>query len=46
MSNREFHDAVLRENAIPIDLIRAKLTDADFTPDYVTSWRFDEVSPD
>ena len=27
MSNREFHDAVLRENSIPVDLIRARLTD-------------------
>ena len=26
MTNREFHDAVLKENSIPIELLRAKLT--------------------
>src|SRR5439155_8103344 len=26
MTNRQFHDAVLRENAIPLEMIRASLT--------------------
>ena len=26
MTNRQFHDAVLQENAIPIELVRASLT--------------------
>ena len=40
MSDREFHDAVLRENAIPIDFIRADLTHQTLTRDYAPSWRF------
>ncbi|MFQ5503636.1 MAG: DUF885 family protein [Planctomycetota bacterium] len=45
MSNREFHDAVLRENSIPIEMIRAKLTGQKLTPDYESSWRFYDVGP-
>jgi uncharacterized protein (DUF885 family) len=40
MSNRAFHDAVLRENAIPIELIRASLTGHPPAADFKTSWRF------
>jgi uncharacterized protein (DUF885 family) len=40
MSDREFHDAVLRENAIPIEMIRAKLTGATLTRDWKPGWRF------
>ena len=40
MTDREFHDAVLRENAIPIDFIRASLTQKTLTRDYSPSWRF------
>jgi uncharacterized protein (DUF885 family) len=40
MPNRLFHDAVLRENAIPIELIRARLTHQPVTPDYSPQWRF------
>lgn len=40
MANREFHDAVLREGAIPVELIRAQLTGQELTRDYQASWRF------
>jgi uncharacterized protein (DUF885 family) len=40
MSDREFHDAVLRENAIPIDFIRASLTHQKLPRDYKPGWRF------
>jgi hypothetical protein len=40
MTNRQFHDAVLRENRIPIEMIRADLTGQKMTRDYVSSWRF------
>jgi uncharacterized protein (DUF885 family) len=42
MSAKEFHDAVLRENSIPIELLRAKLTGRTLTPDYKAQWRFYE----
>ena len=40
MSDRAFHDAILKENAIPIDLIRASLMSTDLKPDYKPRWRF------
>jgi hypothetical protein len=40
LTNRAFHDAVLRENSIPIEMIRASLTGQTLTPDFRTQWRF------
>ncbi|MFO0831068.1 MAG: DUF885 family protein [Phycisphaerales bacterium] len=40
-TNRRFHDAVMHENNIPIEAVRAILTGQDFGPGYQTSWRFD-----
>lgn len=40
MTEREFHDAILRENAIPIEMIRASLEKKDLKRDYRPNWRF------
>ncbi len=40
MTQRQFHDAVLREGPIPIEMIRASLTGQELTPDFATQWRF------
>lgn len=40
MTNRAFHDAVLKQNAIPIEMIRAALTDQPLTRDFKSTWRF------
>ena len=40
MTNRQFHDAILRENAIPIEMIRASLTRQRLTRDHSPQWRF------
>jgi uncharacterized protein (DUF885 family) len=40
MTNRQFHDAVLRENRMPVELIRASLAKQPVTRDYTTKWRF------
>lgn len=40
MTHRQFHDAVLRENAIPIEMIRASLTGQTLTRDHKPGWRF------
>lgn len=40
MTEREFHDAVLLHNSIPIELIRAGLTEQPLTPRSSPSWRF------
>ncbi|HTQ09432.1 MAG TPA: DUF885 family protein [Fimbriimonadaceae bacterium] len=40
MTNREFHDAILHENIMPIEMVRAVLTGEKLTSDYQTRWRF------
>ena len=42
MTDRAFHDAVLRQNSIPIELVRADLSGAKLTRDLATTWRFDD----
>jgi hypothetical protein len=40
MTNRQFNDALLHENRIPIEMIRAVLTNQKLTRDYKTNWKF------
>ena len=40
MTNRQFHDTVLRENRIPVEMIRAALTNQKLSADYSSTWRF------
>ena len=40
MTNRAFHDAVLRENRIPVEMVRTPLTGERLTREYGTRWRF------
>ena len=42
MTNRDFHDAVLHENSIPIELIRADLTKQNLNREFTSNWRFYE----
>jgi uncharacterized protein (DUF885 family) len=42
MSNRDFHDAILKENMMPIEILRTKLTRQKLTSDFKTTWRFNE----
>lgn len=45
MTNRQFHDAVLKENRIPIEMIRADLTNQKLTRDFTTQWKFYGANP-
>jgi hypothetical protein len=46
MTNRQFHDAVLKENNIPVEMIRASLTRQNLPRDFHTEWRFyGDVTP-
>ncbi|MCH7871695.1 MAG: DUF885 domain-containing protein [Planctomycetes bacterium] len=46
MTNREFHDAILKLGAIPGEMLRASLVDVPLTPDYEPQWQFaGEISP-
>jgi len=40
MTNRAFHDAILKENRIPIEMVRAILTNQPLTRDFRSSWKF------
>lgn len=40
MTNRAFHDAVLQENSIPIEMLRAKLTKQKLTRNFTSNWKF------
>jgi uncharacterized protein (DUF885 family) len=41
-TNRNFHDAVLKENSIPVEMVRAILTKRKLTRDYKPNWKFYE----
>jgi uncharacterized protein (DUF885 family) len=45
MTNRAFHDALLKENRIPIEMMRASLTKQTLSKDFVSSWKFYGASP-
>lgn len=36
----DFHDMILQQNSIPIEMIRARLSKQKLTPDFKTKWRF------
>lgn len=40
MTDREFHDAILHENSMPVELLRADLEHLPLTRDYTSSWKF------
>lgn len=40
MSFKEFHDAFMKENQIPIELMRAVLTNQKLSKNFKTNWRF------
>jgi uncharacterized protein (DUF885 family) len=45
MTDRAFHDAILKENRIPIEMVRAILTKQKLTRDFKSSWRFYGPAP-
>lgn len=46
MTARAFHDAILRQGEMPIELLRAALTDMPLVPDYKARWKFyGEIRP-
>jgi uncharacterized protein (DUF885 family) len=40
MTNRAFHDAVLKENSIPIEMVQARLTGHRLEPNHTVAWKF------
>jgi uncharacterized protein (DUF885 family) len=40
MTNRAFHDAILKENSIPVEMVRAILTKQKLSRNFKSNWRF------
>lgn len=45
ITERQFHDAILHENAMPVELLRADLENLKLTRDYKTNWYFYGPNP-
>ncbi len=44
MSNRDFHDAILHNANMPIEMVRARLENLPLSRDFQTSWRFYDLA--
>jgi hypothetical protein len=40
MTYKQFHDAVMRENSMPVEMVRAILTNQNLKKNFSTSWKF------
>ena len=40
MTYKQFHDAVIKQNTMPIEMVRATLTNQPLTRDFTTQWKF------
>ncbi|MDT8370218.1 MAG: hypothetical protein RQ745_13510 [Longimicrobiales bacterium] len=40
MSDTEFHDAVLRNGRMPVEMVRALLTGEELSRAFTSTWRF------
>jgi Bacterial protein of unknown function (DUF885) len=40
MTERDFHDAILKESHMPVEMVRAALTGASLSRDYTPGWKF------
>lgn len=40
MTYKQFHDRVIKENYMPMEMLRAILTDQKLSPNHETSWKF------
>jgi hypothetical protein len=45
MTIKAYNDALLKENAIPIEMLRAAITNQKLTRDFVTNWKFYGANP-
>jgi uncharacterized protein (DUF885 family) len=45
MTNRAFHDFILKENRIPVEMVRALLTKQKLARDFSTNWKFYGPNP-
>jgi uncharacterized protein (DUF885 family) len=43
MTNKQFHDAILHEGPIPVEMVRSILTNGKLSKDYVPNWRYYKI---
>lgn len=43
MTYKQFHDAVMRENSMPVEMLRSILTDTPLPKNHKASWRFYDI---
>jgi hypothetical protein len=41
MNELDFHDAILKMNAIPVEMMRASLTKQPLDAGFVSNWKFE-----
>jgi uncharacterized protein (DUF885 family) len=46
MTDRAFHDAILKESHMPVEMVRAAIAGRKLTRDYTPAWRFLGELPD
>jgi uncharacterized protein (DUF885 family) len=44
MSLKQFHDAVLRENNIPVEMVRAIIIDQQLPKEFTSTWKFYSIN--
>jgi len=42
MTYKQYHDAILHENSMPVEMLRAILTHQTLSKDFASSWKFYE----
>lgn len=45
MTDRQFHDTILHEGPMPIEMLRADMEGGKLTPDFKTTWKFYGENP-
>jgi uncharacterized protein (DUF885 family) len=40
MTYKQFHDAVMQQNSLPVDMVRAVMTNKKLSREYKSSWKF------
>ena len=45
MTNKDFHDTILRGGSIPVEMVRARLVNAPLTRDHRASWKYYGADP-
>jgi hypothetical protein len=45
MTYKQFHDAVLRENSLPVEMVRAILINQPLKENFKSSWKFYKINP-